>query len=156
MEKINLHDVIKQVTDSFNYTLKETGGHIDLRLDSTHSIIWADKTHLANVIYNLLDNAFKYKKEKPEILITTSNEDHKIKLLVKDNGMGIDKKYIHKIFDKFYRIPTGDVHNVKGFGIGLNYVKNIVDNHKWKINVRSEHGVGSTFKILIPETKDEN
>lgn len=155
LERTDLHAVIESVADSFTYTLKETGGHIDLKLDARPSLIMADRLHLANAVYNLLDNAFKYRRHKPEILIMTGNKDRHVILTVKDNGIGIDKKYMHRVFEKFYRIPTGDIHNVKGFGIGLNYVKNIVENHKWKIELSSEFGKGSTFNIIIPELKNE-
>jgi two-component system phosphate regulon sensor histidine kinase PhoR len=153
MEETDLHEVINNVTDSFTYTLKETGGHIDLRLDALPCIMVADRSHLANAIYNLLDNAFKYRRSKPEITISTSRVNGSIIIEIRDNGIGIEKKYLGRIFDKFYRVPTGDVHNVKGFGIGLNYVKNIADNHKWKIEINSEPGVGTTFQIIIPALK---
>ena len=154
-ERTNLHEVIVQVVESFSYTLKESGGKIDLDLSANPPTILADRTHLSNALYNLLDNAMKYKRDKPEILISTSRDDGVIILSVRDNGIGIEKKYLHKVFDKFYRVPTGDVHNVKGFGIGLNYVKNIIDNHKWKIDITSEYGAGTTFRIIIPALNNE-
>ena len=88
------------------------------------------------------------------LLLTTSDQHDFIEIEVKDNGIGIDKKYINKIFDKFFRVPAGNVHNVKGFGIGLNYVKNIIDAHKWKIEVKSQPGEGSIFKLIIPAFKN--
>lgn len=150
LELVDLHELINFSADSFKHTLKQGGGHIEKKLQASSFQIKADKTHLTNVIYNLLDNAFKYKKKNPEITISTQNEENTICLSIQDNGIGIDKKYQGKIFQKFYRIPTGDIHNVKGFGIGLNYVKNIVDSHKWKISVSSQPGIGSTFKLTIP------
>ncbi len=153
LEVTDLHEVIRKVADSFTYTLKETGGKIDLALEASPSIIMADQTHLANAIYNLLDNAFKYRKDKPDITVSTGMEGRHIILTVNDHGIGIDKKYHHKIFEKFYRVPTGDVHNVKGFGIGLNYVKSIMDNHNWKIQVSSRKGGGTRFQVFIPSVR---
>ena len=153
LEVTDLHEVVQKVTDSFKHTLKETGGNIKLDLEASPPAIMADQTHLSNAIYNLLDNAFKYRRDKPDITVSTRLEGGHIVLTVSDQGIGIDKKYHHKIFDKFYRVPTGDVHNVKGFGIGLNYVKNIVDNHNWKIHVISRKSGGTRFQVFIPPIK---
>ncbi len=113
------------------------------------SIITGDKLHTTNIIYNLLDNAFKYSLEKPDITISTWNKDNRLYLEISDKGIGISKKYQKRIFDKFFRIPTGNIHNVKGFGLGLNYVKSIVHSHNWKIKVESKPGEGSRFIIII-------
>nr|MBP7184768.1 ATP-binding protein [Saprospiraceae bacterium] len=112
-------------------------------------IIKADHLHLTNVIHNLLDNALKYTKSEPHITIATKNLGSKIALSISDNGMGISEDEIDRIFDKFYRVSTGNVHNVKGFGLGLFYVKNICQMHGWKIEVLSKQGEGTTFTIII-------
>jgi two-component system phosphate regulon sensor histidine kinase PhoR len=101
-------------------------------------------------VYNLLDNAVKYCEQKPEIILTTRNERKGLVLEITDNGIGIKKEDLRMIFDKFYRVPTGNVHNVKGFGLGLFYVKLIIDAHRGKIDVKSKLGEGTTFTIWLP------
>jgi len=117
-------------------------------------IVLADKHHLMNVIYNIIDNAIKY-GNKPNIIISTEKHGHEGKLRIKDNGPGIEKKHLKRIFDKFYRIPSDRILNIKGFGLGLNYVKHIVDAHGWNVEVNSELGAGSEFLIILPVEKLE-
>jgi two-component system, OmpR family, phosphate regulon sensor histidine kinase PhoR len=105
--------------------------------------------HLMNVIRNLIDNAIKYSGKPAKIKISTRNENNLLIVSISDKGIGIPKEALPKIFNKFYRVPTGNLHNVKGFGLGLNYVKEIINLHKWKINVDSEIGLGSVFEIYI-------
>lgn len=150
LEDIDLHDTISNIVKTFTLNFKDNHGKIKLDLQANDPVIKADNQHLTNLVYNLLDNAVKFSKENPEIMIKTIQTDHEIKISFSDKGIGIDKKYIKKIFNKFFRIPTGNVYNVKGFGLGLNYVKNIVNAHNWKISVDSEPGKGSTFVIYIP------
>jgi two-component system phosphate regulon sensor histidine kinase PhoR len=107
--------------------------------------------HITNAISNLLDNAIKYSSGPPDVKITLKKEGRKIYLTVADNGIGIKKEHIDKIFDKLYRIPTGNVHNVKGFGLGLSYVKAIAELHRWNIQVKSKPEVGSEFTIIIKD-----
>jgi len=126
------------------------GGGIIIKLNADNANVEADKIHITNVMFNLLDNANKYSGEKPEIQITTENTYSGIIISVKDNGIGISKSNQKKIYDKLYRIPTGNIHNVKGFGLGLSYVKAIVENHGGKIHLESEVNKGSKFTILIP------
>jgi two-component system, OmpR family, phosphate regulon sensor histidine kinase PhoR len=153
IEETDLHSLLSEVAESFNLTVKNMQGQINKNLKAESFTVNADKLHLTNVIYNLLDNALKYRKKEPLITIRTLNSDHELTLEIEDNGIGIEKKYIKKIYDKFFRVPTGNIHNVKGFGIGLNYVKNIIDAHKWKIKVESKPGEGSKFTIIMPFVK---
>ena len=154
LEEIDLHKMIQKIADSFKLNIEDLKGDLILNLNAKNYKVMADKQHLNNVIYNLVDNSIKYKQDKPHVTVSTTNDANFIEIEVKDNGIGIDKKYINKIFDKFFRVPAGNVHNVKGFGIGLNYVKNIMDAHKWKIEVHSTLGEGSTFKLFIPVLKN--
>lgn len=149
-EQVDLHELVKNAADSFGVTIHDKQGKIMLDLQAANHTVNADRQHLANVIYNLLDNAVKYTNEAPLIRIGTTNLDKKILLSVQDNGIGIKKEYQRKIFDKFFRVPSGNLHNVKGFGLGLSYVRNIVNAHGWKIKVDSEPGKGSTFTLEIP------
>ena len=105
--------------------------------------------HVSNVISNLIDNAIKYSEEAPKIYVKLKKENDLIYLSVEDNGIGISKEHINKIFDKLYRVPTGNIHNVKGFGLGLSYVKVVSDLHNWNVSVKSIVGKGSTFTIIL-------
>ena len=127
--------------------MTEKGVRLHLDLKATEPIVYADKLHLTNVFYNLLDNAIKYAGERPEITIGTENAQKHILFSITDNGIGISPEHQKHLFTKFFRVPTGNVHNVKGFGLGLFYVKRIVDQHKWKINVISEIGKGTKMEI---------
>ena len=149
-EKVDIHEILKQVTSGFGMTINNSNGRLDLDLNAINSLIIADKFHITNIIYNLIDNAIKYSKENPEIKINTYNTGNSIFLMVSDKGIGIEKKYLNKIFDKFFRVPAGNIHNVKGFGIGLNYVKSIISAHNWEIKVESNLEEGSKFTIVIP------
>lgn len=149
-EDLNFHTIIEEVVENIGIHVKKKNGHIDTELLAEKNIIKADKVHITNLIYNLLDNANKYTPEQPNINVSTQNYKDGVLLTVKDNGVGIKKEDVNKIFDKFYRVPTGNVHNVKGFGLGLNYVKAIVDKHQGEIQVLSEFGKGTSFKIYLP------
>jgi two-component system, OmpR family, phosphate regulon sensor histidine kinase PhoR len=131
-------------------TLHSRNGQIDFDLKATDSIVKADKLHITNVLYNLFDNAIKYNENDPLITISTENVNKSIVIKIRDNGIGMSPESQKKIFEKFYRIPTGNVHNVKGFGLGLNYVKELVKSHKGKVTVESEEKKGSTFSISLP------
>lgn len=150
LEKVNIHDLIEDVSSSFELTIKDKDGKLNFQLNADNPAVMADKTHLTNVIYNLIDNAIKYSQNEPLIKVITSSSGHSVQLVISDKGIGIEKKYNHKIFDKFFRVPTGNIHNIKGFGLGLNYVKNIVDSHNWDILVKSIVNEGSQFIISIP------
>jgi two-component system, OmpR family, phosphate regulon sensor histidine kinase PhoR len=148
---LHLNDLVHDAMVPVNLMIEEKKGKITLDLTITDSTIHADKLHLTNAITNLLINAVKYSPGEPEILIRTYVQGNWVKLEISDKGIGIPLKYQRYIFDKYYRVPTGDVHNIKGFGIGLSYVKNVVDAHKGKIAVSSEPGQGSTFTVYIPK-----
>ena len=141
--------MIKQVIFNIQNTDFEKNINITQHLEAQHHLISADKVHFTNVVCNIIENAIKYSSEDAKITVKTENNDQKITISISDQGEGIDKKNIKKIFDKFYRVPKGEVHNVKGFGLGLYYVKKVVDAHKWNINVISSLNEGSIFKIQI-------
>lgn len=146
----DLHEAIRNVAAGFAMIIEEKEGNIKLDLGATSHLVTADETHLNNVLFNLIDNAQKYTDGKPEIKITTRNTDQGILLIIKDHGIGMDVETQKFIFDQFYRAQKGNVHNVKGFGLGLSYVKRIVDLHKGIIDLKSELGQGSEFRILLP------
>ncbi|GAB5539078.1 MAG: HAMP domain-containing sensor histidine kinase [Salibacteraceae bacterium] len=149
-ENLDLHSVIADVIDKFSIQVKEKGGVVNALLKADQTMVEADKNHLTNVIYNLLDNAVKYSKGNPDITISTRNEHQSIIVGVSDKGIGISQENLKKVFDKLYRVPTGNVHNVKGFGLGLSYVKIISERHGGRVYVESELGKGSTFYVELP------
>lgn len=148
-EKVLLNEIIHEVAHNAQFRLKSTGGIIELDLISEMVEINADKMHLTNILSNLVDNAIKYTEGVPHIIIQLKKENNSYYLSVRDNGIGISKEHISKIFDKLYRIPTGNLHNVKGFGLGLSYVKAISELHGWNVTVKSTIGEGSIFTIKI-------
>jgi two-component system, OmpR family, phosphate regulon sensor histidine kinase PhoR len=149
-EKVDLHDLIKRVTSHAELNLKAKQGTITLQLCTSTPMLHADVLHLTNILFNLIDNAIKYSSEAPNIRICTQTSKDVIKVDICDSGVGIKKEYHQKIFDKFFRVPTGNVHNVKGFGLGLHYVHQLVKRHKWKIELESIENKGSTFTLYIP------
>jgi two-component system phosphate regulon sensor histidine kinase PhoR len=153
LEMIDIHDVIQQVIHNLSNieTEKKVNFVTDLRAERFS--INADRVHFTNVICNIVENATKYSGEEVTIKITTADQANKLTISIQDNGEGIEKKELKKIFDKFYRIPKGDTHNVKGFGLGLSYVKVILDAHQAKINLESEVNKGSTFTVSLPFKK---
>jgi two-component system phosphate regulon sensor histidine kinase PhoR len=148
---IHLNGLIKDIGESFKPIIDEKRGILNTIVTQEKIEIEADLFHLTNIIVNLIDNAIKYSKDKPEIMLMLEKKNRFIWFCVEDNGIGIEKKYHKRIFRRFFRVPTGLIHNVKGFGLGLHYVKNVVKAHKWKITVISEPGKGSKFCIKIPE-----
>ncbi len=147
-EPIDLHDLVHDVVTSRKIGMT---GEISLDLKADFHSLLGDQLHLSNVMDNLLENAVKYCQQVPHIRIATRNTDVRhIELTVSDNGIGIAAPEKTKIFDKFYRVPTGNIHNVKGFGLGLSYVKDMVEKHKGKISVESVPGTGSIFRIILP------
>ncbi|MDN5204070.1 HAMP domain-containing sensor histidine kinase [Fulvivirgaceae bacterium BMA10] len=149
-EKVDVHEIINQAIQNIQASLDEKKGKIACDLKATASIVSADKLHLTNIIYNLLDNALKYCKQVPSIKIFTESIKNGIRISLRDNGIGISSENQKKIFNKFYRVPTGNVHDVKGFGLGLNYVKVMVRAHRGEVSLVSSLDVGSTFSIYLP------
>lgn len=142
-----LHSLINEVTEGVQAELEDC---LKVELNASKSSVYADRTQLVSLIRNLLENAIKYSKKPPCICIKTENIGETLVFSVSDKGIGIPKESIDKIFKKFYRVPTGNLHNVKGFGLGLSYVNEIIKAHKWQMNVESEVGKGSTFKVTMP------
>jgi two-component system phosphate regulon sensor histidine kinase PhoR len=149
-EKLDVHELIRDAVQNSSVLLQEKSGEVDLELKAERSWVIADKLHFTNVLFNLIDNAIKYNQQQPKLTISSGNSNGHIFIEVKDNGIGISADNIRKIFHQFYRVPTGNVHDVKGFGLGLNYVKLMVEAHKGKITVESNLGEGSSFKIILP------
>ncbi|MBK7816920.1 MAG: HAMP domain-containing histidine kinase [Sphingobacteriaceae bacterium] len=150
LTEIDIHEIINNAINNTQLLISQRGGVINTSLLAQKYKIVADKVHLTNIVFNLIDNAIKYTQGVPEIGVKTENTETAIKISVKDNGIGISKENQRKIFDKFFRVPTGNVHNVKGFGLGLSYVLAVVEKHGGTVEVQSEVGKGSTFIITIP------
>ncbi len=148
--ELDIHEIINTAISNTQLLILQRNGTIQTFLNATTFKLMADRVHLTNIIFNLIDNAIKYTKQNPEIIISTNNTAEGIMIEIKDNGIGISKENQRKIFDKFYRVPTGNVHNVKGFGLGLSYVLAVVLKHNGTISVDSEIGKGSTFKVHLP------
>jgi two-component system phosphate regulon sensor histidine kinase PhoR len=149
---LHVHDVMKKMQDKFALQVAEKNATVTYTLEAVEDKVNGHPVHFVNMISNLIDNALKYSKEDidPVIEVGTYNNNNNIIITVKDNGIGMTKDTVSKIFEKFYRAHTGDVHNVKGFGLGLNYTRKMVEAHNGKINVESTFGQGSQFKITIP------
>ena len=157
MKEVNANELIAGVVNTFTLQVEKYNGKITSSLDAENPDIFVDEMHFTNVIFNLLDNAVKYKKPEGELLlnIRTWNESGKLYISIQDNGIGIKKENLKKIFDKFYRVHTGNLHDVKGFGLGLAYVKKIIQDHKGVIRAESELNVGTKFIIVLPLLKNE-
>ena len=149
MNTYDLHEVIKEVFESL---LTENTTEIRFNLEATQTKVRLDKGHFMNMIRNLVDNSVKYAAGSCEITIQTKQVEGKLKFTVQDNGIGIPSEYLPFIFDRFYRVPTGNIHNVKGFGLGLNYVRSVAKAHHWNVVVQSEVGKGTTFTFEIPQS----
>lgn len=149
-EEIDLHEVIRRAVENMRVVIEEKNGNVTTNLNANNHMVLADRVHLTNIIYNLLDNAIKYSEKDPNINISTRNEAKGVIIAIQDNGVGMSKEVQKHVFSKFYRVPTGNVHNVKGFGLGLFYVKTVVEAHRGKISLHSEEGKGSRFDIYLP------
>ncbi len=148
-ERFDFNEMIAAITENMMVRIENAKCKLDIHLDAKESIVEGDKDHFVNVIYNLVDNALKYSKENPYLSIRTSNKKSKLVVEIEDHGIGIPREAQKHIFEKFFRVPTGNVHNVKGFGLGLSYVKKIVESHDGKIYLQSIPGKGSTFTIYL-------
>ena len=150
LSEVNLNEVVYKASENTKLKLAKRNGNITTELLAQNAIIEGDLTHISNIVHNLLDNAEKYSKETPEINISTRNVNKGVELCVKDKGIGMSKEAMKHIFDKFFRVHTGNRHDVKGFGLGLSYVKALVDAHNGTISVDSELEIGSTFTLFFP------
>lgn len=157
-KELDLNEMVENIANSFSLRVEHTGGHIYTDIGAIDSTIYVDEVHFQNVLNNLLDNAVKYRKpDQPlNVWLKTWNDKERLFFSVKDNGIGIKKEDIKKVFDKFYRVHTGNVHDVKGFGLGLAYVKQIVELHKGEIKAESVKGGGTTFTISLPIIREIN
>ena len=157
MKEVDANELINGVINTFQLKVEKYNGTLDAELNAEDPIVYVDEMHFTNVIFNLLDNAVKYKKPEGDLKlkVRTWNESGKLHISIEDNGIGIKKENLKKIFDKFYRVHTGNLHDVKGFGLGLAYVKKIITDHKGTIRAESELNVGTRFIIVLPLFKDE-
>ena len=147
---MHVHHIINTVLDNYELQLKDKQGKVSSLLNAKNDVINGDEIHFTNMISNLIDNAIKYSKDNLNIKITTHSSNKILVISVEDNGIGMTKENSKRIFEKFYRAHTGNVHNVKGFGLGMSYVKTVIDAHKGKIRVDSTLGKGTTFTVEMP------
>ena len=158
-KELDLNEMVEQIAQTFSLRVEHTGGKIYTEIEAVDSGLYVDEVHFQNAITNLMDNAVKYRKpdEPLDIYLRTWNDEHKhLCLSIRDTGMGIKKENVRKIFDKFYRVHTGNKHDVKGFGLGLAYVKKVIDLHQGSIKVESEVGKGTKFSIMLPVLEETN
>lgn len=148
--KVDMHAVIHKVLKSMRIHIDKRKVRLDLKLQAERFELEGDMVHLTNVIFNLLDNAIKYSPESPQIVVETRNLGARLHVSVSDNGLGISREQQKRIFEKLYRVPTGNLHNVKGFGLGLSYVKTVVEKHNGIVQLESEPEIGSTFTVVLP------
>jgi two-component system phosphate regulon sensor histidine kinase PhoR len=149
-KKTNIHHLLQSVLESFDLRINEHKVKISLLLEAERHIVVADKAHIINVFYNLVDNAIKYSPEQPEIEIKTRNSRNGIVIRVQDNGIGISKEHQKNVFKNLFRVPMGNIHDVRGFGLGLYYVKSVIEQHNGRIELKSEVGKGACFDIFLP------
>jgi two-component system phosphate regulon sensor histidine kinase PhoR len=154
-QTLDANDIIDGVVQTFNIKVTQNGGEIDKNLDADKSMVKADEMHFTNIIFNLMDNAVKYKRDDVplHLEVSTKNDADHLYIRISDNGIGIQKDDLKRVFDKFYRVHTGNTHNVKGFGLGLAYVHKMVQLHRGTIKATSEYGRGTTFTITLPLDK---
>jgi two-component system, OmpR family, phosphate regulon sensor histidine kinase PhoR len=150
LKKLPAHELIQSALNNIQLQVEEKEGTMEVKLDAAKDLILADEVHFTNLVSNLLDNAIKYSKEKPQIKLSTQNAGNQLRIKIEDNGIGMNKETLSRIFEKFYRAHTGNIHNVKGFGLGLSYVKTMVDAHHGTIKAESMPGKGSSFTISMP------
>jgi two-component system phosphate regulon sensor histidine kinase PhoR len=148
-KELDMNELVNMVVKNMLIQIKNKNGKVTKNLDAVNSVAEVDEVHITNVLFNLMDNAIKYSKGRPDITISTYDADGKVCISIQDKGIGINKADQKRIFDQFYRVSTGNVHNVKGFGLGLAYVKNVIDSHQGMIQVESEPGQGTNFIITL-------
>ena len=149
-ESFNLHETINTLSDSFELQVSTLGGNLKRVLNASVAQVYGDPFHLANAIANLLDNAIKYSSNAPQVSISTASDKEGMFVHVADSGIGMSNDEQKRVFDQFYRVPTGNLHNIKGFGLGLSYVKAVVEQHQGKVGLQSKLGKGSTFTLYLP------
>jgi two-component system phosphate regulon sensor histidine kinase PhoR len=154
MAAVDAHKIIADAVQNITLQIEKRSGRIDCQLQATATVVEADEVHLANIIHNLLDNANKYSPEAPQITIATASDDTGLRIRIADKGLGLRPEDQKRVFEKYYRVPTGNVHDVKGFGLGLSYVKLMVEAHGGTVTVRSEFQKGSEFEISLPLKRD--
>jgi signal transduction histidine kinase len=152
MAEMDVHVIIEKAIENLSLQLANCEGTTKTELQAKFSLVYVDEIHFLNSISNLIDNSIKYSKGKPLIIISTRNNKNGIQITIEDNGIGISKENLKRIFDKFYRVPSGNVHNVKGFGLGLSYVKKIIEEHNGTIKVDSQINKGTKFTIYLPQS----
>ncbi len=151
LKAVDVHELLQNIADNFLFKVDRMHGRINTQLNAQETVVLADEMHLTNVFYNLMDNAVKYRKHDLMLTIATRNtDDGRLLIVIEDNGIGIAKEHLRHIFDQFYRVPTGNLHNVKGFGLGLAYVARVVNMHNGTIRAESELGIGTKFTIELP------
>ncbi len=148
-EPLELHELLLDITEQMKSRFEQENVHVELELNAHSSQVLADRLHLSNVIYGLLDNAIKYSKSNPSISIVTSSHPDGIELSIADKGIGIDKIHLKRLGQKFFRVPSGNIHNVRGFGLGLHYIRQIVRKHQWNMQIQSELGKGTEVTIKM-------
>lgn len=151
----NVHDLIGKALNGQSVQIEQKNGEVDLDFEAEEDVVAADEVHISNIFNNLIDNAIKYSPEKLHITVSTKNENGGIAISIRDSGIGMNRDQQQRIFDTFYRVPTGNVHDVKGFGLGLSYVKKMVEAHNGTVRVQSKPGEGSTFTVWLPTRKEE-
>ncbi len=144
-----MHELLKEICNHQQMRIQDAGGSITMELNSKRYKVKADRFHMVNVLSNILDNAIKYSEDKVQIILRTFDLNHVCVIEIEDKGIGIKKDDLPYLFQKFYRVSTGDIHNVKGFGIGLYYVKRICDEHGFELSVESEYKKGTIVRILV-------
>lgn len=152
-ERVPLEELLQPILESASVRVEKQGGQLRRQLQTNGVSVEADRLHFGNILHNLLDNAVKYSQTAPRILFKAVVTDQRVQLQIADQGIGISKEHLSRVFNKFYRIPTGNIHNVKGFGLGLYYVKSICEAHGWQLRLSSEKGKGTTVDIVIPQYK---
>jgi two-component system phosphate regulon sensor histidine kinase PhoR len=153
---VDMHALVNEVRNSFAVLLEERGGTAELDLRAEAHIVKGDRIHLGNALFNLMDNAMKYSRDAPRIVISSESGPKRMRITVRDRGIGIRREDLANIFERFFRVHTGNVHDVKGFGLGLHYVAEIVRAHRGKVHVESTWGEGSAFTLELPLMMDRN